>query len=83
MVTRAVSQFIEIINFPMACKTNSKNENVASSPACMVCAFFIAIEHPELMPTYPQPTNPKGGSKTLLQLKSRPGVSHMAATSPT
>lgn len=51
MVTGAVNQFTEIVNFPMTCKNNSKNENVVSFPACMACVFFIATEHPELMPT--------------------------------
>lgn len=55
MVTGAISQFIETVNLPMTCETHSKNENTVSSPTCIFCVCFIAIEHPK---HYPPPANP-------------------------
>lgn len=66
---RAVSRFIEAVNLPVASKSNSKNENVVPSSACMLYVSFSAIEHLKPVPTYPQPANPNGENKNLLQLK--------------
>lgn len=65
-MTATVSQFMETVNLPMTCGTRSKNENLASSSACMFCAFFIAIGDPELVFTYPRPVNPKDKGEILL-----------------
>lgn len=64
VLTGVVNQVTGIVNFPVTCKVNSKNENGVSS-ACVFGVFFIATEHPELTPTYPQTTQPKEGRKTL------------------
>lgn len=65
-MTGTISQFIEIVNLPMTCKTNSKDEKVVSSPAYRLCMFFIIIEQLKPVLTLPQPTNSEEGSEALL-----------------
>lgn len=68
-MTAAVSQFMKTVNLPMTYGTCSKNKNVASSPACIFCAPFIAIKHPMPVLTYPQAANLKDIGEILFHGK--------------